>query len=342
MPEHGGRTKLPLHTGSSAEVCTVDGLIDLDRSVVVAEVYSRAVRPEDEGLIACYFLLHSMDADEAERAMNFFAEQPGLLVDTGALVDDSNAEFPALVTIRWTDETRSLLSTVHQYGILRELPSDDVVRRDGFDLFMAFDALSRGLDAPEAAPLPSYDYRALRRKVYAVRASVVDDRDPWLQHECRQLRRVTEGDPEGCEALVARADDMEAALRGQVDVGNGFSVIIPTTVERQKPVGAIVDWVPQAGREVVIAHGLDGLQAARVLAAVRADREAYVSKAQLLNGSGGRERLGEPFVVRDSGLNWISTDLQGRRSNAGYERLRQAVTQGAGTAPQQDRQSASR
>lgn len=333
---------MPLHTGSSAEVCTVDGMIDLDRSVVVAEVYSRAVRAEDEGLVACYFLLHSMDAGEAERAMNFFAEQPGLLVDTGALVDDAGAEFPALVTIRWTDETRNLLATVHQFGILRELPSDEVVRSDGFDLFMAFDAISSGREAAEAAPLPTYDYRALRRKVYAVRASVVDDRDPWLQHECRQLRRITEGNPEGCETLVARADDMEAALRGQVDVGTGFSVIIPTTIERQRPMGAIVDWVPQAGREIVVAHGLDGVQAARALAAVRADRDQYVSKAQLLNGPKGRERLGEPFVVRDSGLNWISTDLQGRRSSAGYERLRQAVAHSPAAAPQVGRQSASR
>ena len=328
--------------GSSAEACTVDGMIDLDRSVVVAEVYSRAVRAEDEGLVACYFLMHSMEADEAERAMNFFSEQPGLLVDTAALVEDSNAEFPALVTIRWTDETKSLLSTVHQYGILRELPSDGVVLKDGFDLFLAFDALSHGKEAPDASPLPAYDYRALRRKVYAARASVVDDRDPWLQQECRQLRRITEGSPEGCETLVARADDMEAALTGTVDVGTGFSVIIPTTIERKRPHGAMVDWVPQAGREIVIAHGLDGIQAARTLAAVRSDREAYVSKAQLLNGGSGRENLGQPFVVRDNALNWISTDLQGRRSNAGYERLRQAVVQGAGTSVQPGRQSASR
>lgn len=319
---------MPIHEGSDAEVCTVDGMVDLDRSVVVAEVYSRAVRPEDEGLIACYFLLHSMGAEEAERAMNFFAEQPGLLVDTAALVDDAGAEFPALVVIRWTDETRNLLATVHQFGILRELPSDDVIHRDGFDLFMSVDAMEQGRDLPEADPLPPYDYRSLRRKVYALRATIMDDRDPWLRRECAQLRKITEGEPEGCEALVARADDMEKALRGEVEVGNGFSVVLPTTIHRQKPSGAIMDWVPQAGREIVIAHGLDYLQAARALAAVRAEPEAYVSKAQLLHGNGGRETLGRAFVIRDSGLNWISTDLQGRRNSQGYERLKGMMTRG--------------
>lgn len=330
---------MPIHVGSDAEVCTVDGMVDLDRSVVVAEVYSRAVRPEDEGLIACYFLLHSMGAEEAERAMNFFAEQPGLLVDTGALVDDAGAEFPALVVIRWTDETRNLLATVHQFGILRELPSDDVINRDGFDLFMTVDAMEQGREVPDAAPLHPYDYRSLRRKVYALRAAVMDDRDPWLQRECAQLRKITEGEPEGCESLVARADDMEKALRGEVEIGNGFSVVLPTTIERQRPSGAIVDWVPQAGREIVIAHGLDAVQAARALAAVRAEPEAFVSKAQLLHGNGGRERLGRAFVIRDSGLNWISTDLQGRRNSQGYERLKSAMTrhEGSPSMPGSDR-----
>ena len=341
---------MPLLIGSSAEVCTVNGTIDLDRSVVIAEVYSRALRAEDEGLIATYFLLHSMEADEAERAMNFFAEQPGLLIDSGALVDDAGAEFPALVLIRWTDETQQLLATVHQYGILRELPSEGVIREDGFDLFMAYEAIGAGRDVPEAKPLPPYDYRRLRQKVYTLRASIAEDRDPWLDQETRNLRLVTKDHPEGCEALVARAEDMEAALSGRIEIGDGFSIVIPTVIERPIASGAVMDWIPQAGREIVIAHGLDGVQAAKAIAAVRADPESFVSKAQLLGGAKGRERLGPAFVVRDNGLNWIVTDLQGRRSTAGYEKLRRAVALNANAqsvspdehGQQADRQSASR
>lgn len=324
-------------------ICLAEEGVDLDKSVVVAEVYSKSLRPEDEGFVACYFLAHGLEPADAEKAMNFFAAQPGLLVDADRLVDDAGAEFPALVTIRYTDDTSDLLSTLHEFGILRELPDDEVILRQGWDLFWALDAISRGDEVPLADPLPPFDYRALRRKVFALRNGVQEDRSPWLTEEYKRLRRLTEGSPEGCERFVALADDMEAALSGNVDIDEAYSVVIPTTVERMKAVGAISDWVPQAGREIVVAHGLDAYQAARVLHLVKEEPETFVAMGQLLHGRDGRERLNTPIVVPDKGLNWISSDFSGRRSQAGYDILRQRLNEfGQGHDVQSPQRSAGR
>lgn len=315
--------------------------VNLDKAVVVAEVYSKALRQDDNGLVACYFLAHDLDPADAEKAMNFFAGQPRLLVDVEQLVDDAQAEFPALVVIRYSDETRQFLATMHEFGILRELPNDDIVSRNGWDLFWMIEAMERGEEIPDAAPLPDYDYRSLRRKLLALRAMVEQDRDPWLVTEYRQLRDLTKGSPEGSENFVALADDMQAAIEGKVEIADAYSVVIPTRVERQREVGALIDWVPQTGREIVIAHGLDPLQAVRVLRLVRENKDAYVSGRMLASGT-ARETLGQPMIVPDVGLNWIPTDLTGRRNAAGYESLRSSINLHAGEAPVRGRDSSGR
>src|SRR3546814_1037106 len=86
-----------------------------------------------------------------------------------------------------------------------------------------------------------------------------------LAEEHETLRSLTKNNPEGSESFIATADDMEAALNGDVDVGDRFSIVIPTKVERNEQSGAIPNWIPQTGREIVVAHGLDQLQAARAL-----------------------------------------------------------------------------
>jgi hypothetical protein len=301
-------------------------MLDLEASVLVAEVYSRATSAEDGILTAAYIIGDGFTAAEAEKAMNFFAHQPDLIVDSSALVDDAGADFPALVVIRWTDETPSLLMTYNNYGILREIPSNEAVRHDGLDLWFMVDALASGGEVPEAAPLPPYNARELRQKIYAIRASIEEDREPWLRDEVALLRTITDGNPEGCETLVARADDMEAALEGRIDVGQKFSVILSTRIERAVQTGAITDWVAALGKEVVIAHGLDALQAARVHALVKEEPEAYISKGQLVSDKTMRERVRDVFVIRDSAMSWIATDLHGRRNSAAYQRLIQKLS----------------
>lgn len=309
-------------------VCLADEGINLEKAAVVAEVYSRATKPSDEGFVACYFIAHDLDPEDAMKAMNFFVAQPSLIVDVNRLVADAGAEFPALVTIRYTDETRDLLATVHEYGALRELPDDEVVSREGWSLFWACEALARGEAVPEAAPLLPYDYRDLRRKIYALRAGTYDDRDPWMVEERDRLRNLIAGGPEGGEKFAAQLEDLEAALSGRIEVGETYSVVIPTSVERQRMEGAISVWVPQAGHEIVVAHGLDAIQAARVFRMVSEAPEEYVAKVQLLSGRRGRETLGRPMVVRDTALNWISTDFTGRRSGQGFEKLREGLNAG--------------
>lgn len=306
---------------SNGKLRSVDEMLDLEKSILVAEVYSRATRVEDGGLCAAYIVGHGFEADEAERAMGFFHNQPELIVDAAALVDDAGADFPALVVIRWTDETPSLLTTYNGYGILREIPNNEAMRHDGLDLWHMIEALAAGRDVPEAAPLPPYNARDLRKKVYALRASIEEDREPWLVDEVAQLRAITDGNPEGCETLVARADDMEAALNGDIEVGDKFSVILMTKIERGEQSGAITDWKEVLGKEVVVAHGLDAIQAARVHALVKAEPDAYLSKAQLVNDKTMRERARDVLVIRDSGLSWMMTDLHGRRNSAAYQRL---------------------
>jgi hypothetical protein len=306
-------------------VCRRDDLIETEKAAVVAEVYSRALRPDDGGFVAAYFLAHELETGEAEDAMNFFSAQASLLVDASRLVEDAGAEFPALVTIRYTDDVAGYMVTVNEHNILRMLPGDDVVSQEGWDIFCARRALLNGEQVDDAQDLGGFDYRALRRKVYANRASVQEDRQPWLIEEYKQLRALTQGSPEGSETMIALADDMEAALDGLVDVGDTFSVVIPTKVERSIQRGAIPDWLPQVGREVVVAHGLSAIQAARTLVVVEADPEAFVDKGALFSSLEVRETLCPAFIVPDHGLNWISTDFSGRRSKDGYERLQELL-----------------
>src|SRR3546814_8320212 len=80
-------------------------------------------------------------------------------------------------------------------------------------------------------------YRALRRKIFANRALADEDRNPWLAEEHETLRRLTKNNPEGSESFIATAEDMEAALNGEDDVGDRFSIIIPTKVERNEQSG---------------------------------------------------------------------------------------------------------
>lgn len=322
----GGRRRLDGEVEGAGEICVAGEGIDLDACCLVAEVYGNAFSPETEAIAGSYFLAHGLSEARAERAMEFFASQPSLIVAVNRIVDDCGSPMPARVVIRYTDQARDYLATVYEFGVLRELPEDGVVSEAGWDLFATFDALSRGVPAAEAQPLPSYDYRSLRRKVVANRAGIDEDRNPWLQGELDRLRELTRDEPEGFEALAARADDIEAVLAGRVTVDEAFSIIIPTAAERQVQKGAIADWVKQAGREIVVAHGLDAVQAARALRLVREDPEAYVSKDRLLKGT-GRETLLPPIVIADTSLNWIATDFSGRRATAAYEQLRQRINE---------------
>src|SRR3546814_8345653 len=93
-----------------------------------------------------------------------------------------------------------------------------------------------------------------------------------------------------------------AALNGDVDVGDRFSIVIPTKVERNEQSGAIPNWIPQTGREIVVAHGLDPLQAARALKAVSDAPDQFVSKSELHSGLDVREIICTPLAVPDKAL----------------------------------------
>lgn len=299
--------------------------VNTDKAVVVAEVYSRALRADDGGWIASYILVDDLTEDEGNRAMHFFSSQASLLVDVSRLVEDCGAEFPALVAIRLAVDTAGYMATADTYDCLRMLPDDTVISRNGWDIFCAREALLRGEPVDDAEALTNFDYRALRRKVYANRALIKEDRSPWLIDEYKQLRTMTEHKPEGSETFIAMADDMEAALKGDVEIGDSFSVVIPTKIERSVPDGVFVDWIPQTGREIVVAHGLDAMQAARVLTIVEKNPSGFITTSALLSSADTRETTGLPFIVPDAGLNWISTDFSGRRSAAGYERLQNEI-----------------
>lgn len=305
-------------------VCLADEGVDLEKAILVAEVFEQALDTGDRGFVGCYVIAHSLEVADAEGAMRFFATQPSLIVDAERLVADCGARFPALVVIRYSDETEQYLSAMLEYDILRDLPDDEVIRRSGWELYWAHEALATGRDVPVPDALPNFDYRGLRRKVMACRAMTQEDRDPWMRMERDVLRALTRDEPEGCEKMVAEADDFDAALAGAVDFGDTFSVVIPTLIERSRMDGAFIDWYPSGGREIVVAHGLDAVQAARVLKVVSDDPETFVAKGKLVSKK-ARETLQRPIAIRDSSLNWMATDFSGRRAAQAYEILRQRV-----------------
>jgi hypothetical protein len=308
-------------------ICGVDEEVNLEKSALIAEVYTKATHPDDGGFIACYFLVHDLEREDAERAMLFFSSQASLLVDVARLTEDAGAESPALVTIRYTPSVPEYLAAAVQWDFLRTLPDEHVVSREGWQLFCVNDALGRGMTLEEACELPPFDYRALRRKVYANRAVIEDDRNPWLKQELDAIKEVTKNSPEGSETFVALAEDMEAALNSEVQVGDRYSIIIPTKIQRNIQKGAVPDWIAQTGREIVVAHGLDALQAARALKIVSDDPDKFVSKSELLSGVDAREVTFPPLAIPDRKLNWISTDFSGRRNHQGYEHLRSVLGQ---------------
>src|SRR3546814_20987179 len=105
---------------------------------------------------------------------------------------------------------------------------------------------------------------------------------------------------------------MEAALNGDVDVGDRFSIVIPRNVERNEQSGAIPNWIPQTGREIVVAHGLDPLQTARALKAVSDAPDQFVTKSELHSALDFRVLVRPPPAVPDRPLTRISTAVHGR------------------------------
>jgi hypothetical protein len=329
-----GENELSDQSWRLGRICGVEDTINPDKAALVAEIYSKAISPDDGGLVACYFLAQDLDQEDAERAMLFFSAQASLLIDTSKLVEDAGAEFPALVTIRYSDSIPAYMATALQWDFLRMLPDEEVISQDGWEIFCAYDAIAQGKDVGPADELPPFDYRALRRKIFANRASAEDDRNPWLAQEHETLRNLTKNNPEGSESFIATADDMEAALNGEVDVGDRFSIIIPTKVERNEQTGAIPNWIPQTGREIVVAHDLNPLQAARALKVVTDAPDQFVSKSELQSGVDVREIVCTPMAVPDKALNWISTDFSGRRDQLGYDRLQSALNAHPGAEEQ--------
>src|SRR3546814_20213090 len=116
------------------------------------------------------------------------------------------------------------MATALEWDFLRMLPDEDVISRDGWDIFCAYDAIQNGKDVDEADDLPPFDYRALRRKIFANRALADEDQNPWPADEHATLRSLTKNNPEGTESFIATADDRDDALHGYVAVGERISI----------------------------------------------------------------------------------------------------------------------
>src|SRR3546814_8800234 len=86
--------------------------------------------------------------------MLFFSSQASLLIDTTKLVEDAGAEFPALVTIRYSHSIPAYMATALEWDFLRMLPDEDVISSDGWDILCAYDAIQKGKDVDEADDIP--------------------------------------------------------------------------------------------------------------------------------------------------------------------------------------------
>ena len=314
------------------QLCIPHEDIALDRASVIAEVYGQTIRAEDENLVACYFLAHDLTPDDAMLAMNFFSENSSLLVDAQTLVDDCGAAAPSTVVIRCSEFTGDLLGWSFKEGVLFELP-DNAINKSGWELFWHQQSLMAQNEIDDMEEFPKFDSRSLRRKVYAIRASIEDDRSPWLQKEMDALKDLTAGEPDGCERFVAMVEDMKYAMDNGYDFENLYSVVIPTSIQRPRAMGALTDWVHQVGREIVVAHGLDAVQVAHCFELVKRDPSRFVDAGQLLSGNKGRENILDPMILPDSRLNWMTTDFEGRRNAREYEKMRSTLN--ASLHPQQ-------
>lgn len=291
---------------------------DLDRSLLLVQIRADS----DESPRAYFIVGEGLTPEEAGYALDFACGNPNLLVDGGALAALVGIEPPALVTLGVADDAASFVEAAFGNGYLYELPSHDAVSSEGWELIWAHHAIERKR-AIEGDELPAYAARELRRKVLSNRAIVEEDNSPWFEEELRDLRKAMEANPDGADAFTALVEDMEDAIGLRIPIDELFSVVVSTKVQRAVENGPIFEWENHGFHEVVVGHGLTGVQAARLYHEVAKDPARFVAKEHLTLKDKRREVVLSPYVIRDRELNWITVDLSGRRRHAAYEEVRE-------------------
>jgi hypothetical protein len=102
-------------------ICRNNGPIDLDSCCLLLEIHEHGIQGGEPSLVGAYFIVDGITKEDAWDATCFFHHSPELLIDVYAIDEICT---PRLLnpSIRYTDEPRAYLSSVHQLDLLRELP----------------------------------------------------------------------------------------------------------------------------------------------------------------------------------------------------------------------------
>lgn len=125
---------VPSH-GFHGRLCMPQEEVDLERSAIVVEMGDWKKGGEVK---AVFFVIHGLEASVAQEAVNVFHAHADLLVDVQSLVQAAELPADCEVRVMFTDEMRNYLATAHTTGVLREVPSGDVVRTRAWRIFAAY------------------------------------------------------------------------------------------------------------------------------------------------------------------------------------------------------------
>ena len=124
--------------GYHGRLCPPESEVNLKASALIVEMFVPAKGDVADSLVASYVVIDGLDPVIAQEAVTFFWGMSHLLVDVDALRADIGVGEEISARIMWTDNLASFIGTMHEFGILREIPPPGIVNQDIWALHAAY------------------------------------------------------------------------------------------------------------------------------------------------------------------------------------------------------------
>lgn len=280
------------------------------------------VKEEVDRPIAAFIVADGMREEVAQRCACFLDCNPEVLFDPALLEEGLPLEEGARWVYLCADGASEWLADLFEDDIVFCFPSELPINPDGFGAVILALELEAGEPGALDAGLADYDYRALRRKVFAAGSIAADDRMELAGLGRKAEAAAARGGEMG-ERMMDLSADVGDALAGAVEVSPGlFSVVVDTSVRfRISEDNQLPRNVGAGFRSVIAAHGLTVRQAAWVQALVSAAPLDFLTRLVLVSEDYGGEDVIGVRIVPDCKLGWIGTDLTGCRNADRYAKL---------------------
>jgi len=176
--------------------------------------------------------------------------------------------------------------------------------------------------------LPEFSHIDLLRKIYLLRER--SDRDGLMKylHLAHQAMAENPENVDGCALIYDLVSETLIEPDFQTSFpGERYSVIIPVGVTywRDTPEATLRRSLAPVWSYVVIAHGLDILQAVTLHHEVAESSQEWLEKARVGVNLIKSEIIKDPQIILDEALPPLACDFNGRRNEARYNQFRTAL-----------------